>query len=280
MPFKINPFTGTLSPVVEDLAESNTRDILYIKGDEFTNGSIRLVLTAGESIGHIEERANGVWNDTGFRFHGNSVELGRDLDIGAGCSFIKTFNPTVNDANQSGLVPAIAYKTPTGSISGNAPIVDALVTTGIFTTAVSEIIATTIGFIFISDYSRLIDQIFHEVGSVGAVDECQYSVYVGTDNTGPLMNRINIPAGELIANTTLTVDFGYVLALRNTITHFIEIDCKQPFSLKTDISGKPLTTFSEGRFGTVGMVLENMIFDNNNDHILDNSLNPVYGNFF
>lgn len=264
-----------------DASVSNPNECIYITGDANTDGSIRICSTDTDPTAHIELRTSGVWNDTGFRFSASSIDLGREVTVGAACSFIKTFAPFFPDENQSALIPAVSYKDTTGSESVNAPIVGALVTTPIFTNAVSEVIANTIGFTFTSNYSRLIDKIIHEIGTVGpAGASCQYSVYIGTDNTGHLINQLNVPSGNLVANTTLTVDFDYVLSFRDTITFYLEISCNEPFSLKTDASGKPLTTFTEGRFGTVGIVTENMILDNNLDQILDNNLNPIYGNFF
>ena len=70
---------------VHDVSRSNPRDILYIRGNATTDGSIRLMFDVNDpppAEAHIEllkqDPISGefVWNDTGLRFDSSSVSLG------------------------------------------------------------------------------------------------------------------------------------------------------------------------------------------------------------
>ena len=59
----------------------NSTGNTYIKGDENTNNSIRLIDDNGTPV--FQKRINGVWNDSDLRVSGDSLHIGRDLSISA-----------------------------------------------------------------------------------------------------------------------------------------------------------------------------------------------------
>ena len=56
---------------------------LYIKGDEFTDGSQRLVPESPGINSEIELRTSGIWSPTGLNLAPETLSLGRDLSIGS-----------------------------------------------------------------------------------------------------------------------------------------------------------------------------------------------------
>lgn len=48
-------------PTNPDISVRNPRDTVYIKGDEFTDGSFRFIIDLDQDEVHIEERISGVW---------------------------------------------------------------------------------------------------------------------------------------------------------------------------------------------------------------------------
>lgn len=58
----------------------NPEDIIYLKGDEFTDGSVRMIITPGEGNPRLELRTAGVFNDVG-NFLTESLVLSNELDV-------------------------------------------------------------------------------------------------------------------------------------------------------------------------------------------------------
>ncbi len=65
-----------------DVSVSNPNDTLYIKGDEFTDGSHRIIYNAVDGFGNFETRVAGVWvlgpvtfSDDGWVIDGTSGEF-------------------------------------------------------------------------------------------------------------------------------------------------------------------------------------------------------------
>lgn len=263
----------------EYLSSRNTQGIVYIKGNDTTDGSIRIILTEGDAEAHIESRANGVWNATGFRFSAGSIELGRDLSLEAAGSFLETFNEAIPDEHQRALIPHIPFDN-TGTKFFHTPVLDTETTETIFSIAVSEVIGKTIGISFNSNHTRFIRETFHEVGTIAATAEVMYSVYIGIDNTGILVTRKMLPASALAANTTLNVSFPHRLGLGENISVFMELKSIADFSLKIDSGGNPLTLFIEQHFKVLGVVTENLYYDNDGNPMLNSNLDPYYSNQF
>ena len=277
--------TGTqLSSTISDFEAQlvnvkNSKDILYIKGDDTTDQSIRIKFDEGDSIAHIEKRADGVWNDTGFRFSAGSIELGRDLLVGSAASFIETFNEAIADGHQRALIPHIPFNT-TGTQQLHTPVLDNLRVDTVYGPAVSETTGTSAGISFFTNHARFVNIISHEVGNTGATTPIEYSVYSGTDSNGVLITRQNLPVSSFVANTTANITFPSDIGFNNATNFFIELKSDSLFSLKTDVSGNPLTKFTEQHLEILGIVTENLVYNNDLDHVLDNSLNPVYSNQF
>lgn len=259
-----------------DVTRRNKRDVLYIKGDETTDGSIRIIISPADDDAHIELRASGSWNDTSFRFSSGSVEIGRDLKLQAAADFLKTQNPSGFDTHDIALVPHIPF-TPNGTLSPHTPILDTLKTESFFTTPVSEIIATTISQVYTITFAQIINSIVYEAGSLSSSNEVEHSIYEGSDNTGVLISRKNLPASDFTANLPVLVEFDSDIGFsENHLNIFIEMVCVNSFSLKTDISGNIITEFETQALETRDLVYEDLVLGNDLSITFDNNLNFVF----
>lgn len=251
---------------------------IYLKGDDTTNDSIRLVFTEGDSVSHIELRTDGIWNDTGVRTAPKSLELGRDLFLSAGYSYIETASFSGASTEERTLVPHIEFHdSAEGSGAVHTPITKGLESFPIFTTPVSEVTSTTITQGFNIGFRRLIKNIQHEVGTTGATSEVTHSIYLGTDNTGFLISRFNTAPSEIVAESTWTLDFDYGLGIEANQPIFTEITSDTAFSLKTDTNGDLITTLNAQEMGELDMYTDNIVFNNSLDLVLTNDLNPIFG---
>lgn len=259
---------------------ANPLGCIYITGDADTDGSIRICSTVGDPISHIELRENGVFNDTSFRFSASgSVQIGRDLDLAATAGFLETGNPSQTIGHIRSLIPHIQFE-DAGTEHPHTPILDAEEIFDVFTGAVSEIVATVIGIDLGVSPGRVLEESIHEVGSVSSTQPVQVSFYLGTDNTGFLIDRRTLPANAMVTNTTLEIIYDNDLGFQAGQQVFMEFLSTANISLKTDSGGNALTKHEAHELDVLQLVTENLIWNNSLDHVLDNSLNPVYANQF
>lgn len=193
-------------PSTLDVTRRNPRNIVYLFGDEFTNGSRRLVFTTGETVIHLEERADDVWNDSGIRTSPKTLELGRDLFLSAGFTYIETASPSGTATEDRTLIPHIQFDDngTNGNFQPHSPVTNPLTNFPIFTTAASEETSTLIDQGFNIAFRRIIKTIVHQLGTTAGTAEVQHSIFLGTDNTGFLISQINVPPATFVANDALT----------------------------------------------------------------------------
>lgn len=52
---------GLSRPPGRDVTRRNTPEVIYLKGDEDTDGSRRIFITSPDSVPEFQERVSGVW---------------------------------------------------------------------------------------------------------------------------------------------------------------------------------------------------------------------------
>ncbi len=262
-----------------DVSVFNPNDIVYIKGNETTDGSIRLQFESPDSNSHLERRTSGVWNDTGIRIASSSLQIGRDMTLSAIAGFIETINPSAVVGHQRAILPHIQFDDATGTILNqlHVPIANKQETFVLFSTAVGEQTGTVIGQIISDSPGRILSTSVHEVGTTAATAQVTVKFFVGSDNTGVLVNSLNLPSSDLTAGATLTIDYDEDFGLDAGVTYFQEFSSTANFSLKTDSGGNVLTTHTGHQLDELQGVTENLMIDENLNFMFDLSLNPMYG---
>ncbi len=256
---------------VHDVSKSNPRDIVYIKGNETTDGSIRFrfITTvppdAPETEAHVELRATGVWNDTGLMFSAGSISLGRDLKVSAAGRFLETvdISSSISTPNKF-LIPHIEFANVGEIEHAKMPVTDTFKQFPIFTgTPDGQVTGTTIGQIFTGITNRILERSNHEVGTIGATAEIQISFFAGVNNAGILFNRFNIPASDMVANTPLNIVFAEDFGIERS-TIFQEFKSVNAISLKT-IGGNIITEQEGHPLGTEDILLDNQVLTKGSD---------------
>ena len=263
-------------------SEANQEGYIYIVGDEFTDGSIRLILTPGETIGHIEKRTNGVWNDDSLRTASSSLELGRDLIISATAGFISTDNPSETVGHQRTLLPHIEFDSQLGTVTpAHYPTLDSRKTFIVYDgPATGQKSGTLIGQIVVVAQRTVIQTSIHQVGSIGATDLIDVSLYKGTDNTGLLISRQNLPASAMPTDGTLNIVYDEDIAFDQGENIYHEWTSAAPISLKTNAAGDVLTTHLGNELDEVDAVLDELVITNDLCIVFDNSFNFIVNNRF
>lgn len=272
-------------PSGPNVAVANSRATVYFSdgtftADENTDESIRLFYDPSDGFLVVRKRASGVWNDSSFRSSSGSLMVGRDLKIEAAADFIKTNNPSGFDIHSTALIPHIPFS-DTGTGFPHTPITDVTADVVIFSTAVSEISGTTIGQTFTITSSQIIKLITYEVGTVGATSNIQHTIYRGTDNTGDILSRMNFPASDFPAETSVPIDFGSAFGFSDMHADiFVEFITDTSFTLKTDVSGDILITLNSQQLETRDLLYDDLIFTESLGLVLTSDLNPIYTNQF
>lgn len=91
----------------------NTPSVIYIAGDESTDGSIRIIPdTSFQTEAEFQLRSNGVWNDTGILIAASTVYLGRELQISGGGEWMLTKD---SGTDIRSLIPHVRFDAATGT---------------------------------------------------------------------------------------------------------------------------------------------------------------------
>ena len=265
-----------------DLTRNNPRDIIYVKGNDTLDGSIRITFDAGDDSAHIESRADGVWNDAGFRVSSSSVEIGRDMKMSAVGAFVETVNQSEMVGHLKSLIPHIQFdEDGTLTRPGRMPIVDALETFVIFAgPATGETVGTSIGQGFPSSNTRVLESVTHTTGSVAATSQVEVSYYKGTDNTGTLVNRFNIPSSTMPADTDFTITYDSDFGFRSGDDVFVEFVSDEDISLATNTDGDVITSQDGHALNQLDIMLDEFVLGNDLSIAFDNDLNVVVHNRF
>lgn len=276
-----------------DVTRGNKRSLLYVTTDptvDFENdpssenapdGSIRIVFTPGDPTAHIESKANGVWNDDGFRFASSSVLLGHDLSASAVGGYIETVNLSEIDKHLKSLVPHIQFDIRGTFGAAHMPILDVRETFLTFPgPPAGEIISTTIGQVFTAQPSRVLHSSTHQVGSISATAPIQVNYFKGTDNTGVLLNRINLGTNTMIANQPLVIIYDSDFGFENEADIFFEFTSTSNISLKTNGDGDIITVQDGHTLSELDILVDELILGNDLSITFDNELHLVAHNRF
>jgi len=268
---------------IHDVSRSNPRDILYIKGNETTPGSIRFHFITRtspdpqETFAHIELRDSGVWNDTGLIFSGGSISLGNDLKASAVGLFLSSFNESSDPiVGTRSLYPHINYDPLDGTQDNPTRIppktgfpVMPVLKPELFDVFpdpdTGEVVANTISIVFPPLSERVIFRSQHQSGNVLPTTEVQVTY---TDN-GVVINRFNVPASLFFAGQKFDLlfeDFGF--GGSNIIQTFTSTSL---FSLRTNAGGNFITLQDGYLQDTVDVILEEFVITNDLSLLFNNN---------
>lgn len=215
---------------------SNLASTVFIKGDTNTDGSTKFI-TDENGITTVQERTNGVWNDSDFRISGNSLYIGRDLRISAAGHIIMTKSLSDNERT----LVVHSHFNDNGSIEPEVPLL-ATKEVRIITQSdnTGEFTGSIFGYTVTPTSNQLISRIYIQTGSVPAGANIVVRAYVGTDNTGTLFFQKVIPSTSWLANSEIQIDIPGLLGYTTGKTIYGEYTSASPFSIKTNVAGTQL----------------------------------------
>lgn len=269
--------TETTRPSGVNVGVNNPGAIVYVKGNETTEESIRFILNPGDEEITLEQRLIGVWNPTKFRVSANTLFLDRQLSI----SSVGT-NLQINailDSTKS-LVPDVDFDDD-GSNTLKTPIVDNLIENfGIQTDFGTQIEGTSIFGPASVTISRIVKVLNIKTGTIAASADIIFRLTKGLTPGGEIVFSKTLPASQFSVSSDIEIDLtpGVGLLVGTDVSfNFIS---ENTFSMLGDSSGAPFSTIDIQLLDFHDVVVENLVLNNALDIVLNNNLDPVYSNNF
>ncbi|MEE8113953.1 MAG: hypothetical protein V3T23_06325 [Nitrososphaerales archaeon] len=241
----------TLGPAYGDgfAGFSNDEDFIYVKGNERTDGSLRLKPDLSVDNIEFQMRTTGVWNDTGIQIAASSVHMGRDLLLSGAGEFLQT----INLINQNpALIPHVPFSDLTGTLSPSAPILSPkVVRTGFSRVEADEITGTDLQEVLIVPFILITNKLYFKTGSIGATADITITIRRGEDTSGIVIWERAFPATLMsAANTEFSFDLGILMG--GTEGEFAHVQ----FQSENDISLATSATFEVLRAADIFLLQE------------------------
>ncbi len=223
-------FTKTTDVTIE-----NPENIVYIRGDETTDNSIRLVIGANDQT-QLQRRKNGVWNTTSLELDKNSLLLGPSVSIGSQGTSIKISSV---DGNRESIIldiPISDSGTQEPRTIRAMPRVNRVIAQPIFNV---ETVTQTSLFPIITAFQGYIFTAHFKIGSVAASESLTFTVTGGLVPGGPIFFQKEFPANDFPENTEIKlsglIDLGVFVGDEVLLTVTSDAD----FSFLGDIFQTP-----------------------------------------
>lgn len=182
---------------------ANANDIVYIVGNDVTDGSIRVILDALSGIATIENRADGVWNPGEFQLAQGSLHLGRDVRLSAaGHHLIIT---TVDEDTEKTLVLGQQFD-DTGTGFPESSIVSALEIRVIKQSDNSVSLTLTDHSSVISSSLALVEKMYIQTGSTAASSDVEFILSEGISPDDIVVFQQNFPSSTFPADSEVEID--------------------------------------------------------------------------
>jgi len=157
----------------------NDTQIIYLKGDEDTDGSLRMIPSVDQQEFHFQIRLEGVWADASIQISVGSIVMGLDLQIESAGGWIITSSHGTSGAVKR-IIPHTHFS-DNGSFGRHSAEVGKKVFRNIIQPVYDdEIIVTSTSTIIVPPVNAWISKVYVKIGSVAA-----------TENVMVTLRRIN-----------------------------------------------------------------------------------------
>lgn len=264
--------------VPPNVTESNPDGIIYLKGDEFTDESIRLMPDErNPKDAEIQHRSSGVWNTTGLSLGALSLLLGRAISLGAYSTWMQT---TTTDHGIASVIPNQAF-TDDGSDFPHVPRLHPLIVKFLLLPFDSdEFAGTFLSMTFPVPGDVLLSKFYFKTGSIGATEPVDFRIIAGLPGIAPspIIFEQTFPPEVFPANSDISFDLvGNAQALFDAVWTF-EAESDAPISLLGSI---PLGVWHfsvDGRFIIPEeLLVDNFTFNRDGNIMMTKSLDFVVG---
>lgn len=279
-PVTITDLVGTTGGRAS-VKQSNPDGFVYIKGCEFTDGSLRLLPDSTSENIEFQLRTDGVWNETGIQIAGATIHVGRDLDISAGGEYIQTLEAT---ANKNSLIPHVAFDDngtgfPHNPVLGKKVVRLLLQPDESFEVTGTDLQVTTDNPLTNPNTGAVLaSRLYMKTGSIGATAPVTI-VFRRGSSVGPVFFQQVLPVSLMgTPNTEFFINlFGF---LEGTPGQDISIQLfsNEIFSLKSNSSGVFFGGIDAFPLVEVDLLQDNLLLANDAGLIITNDASFAVGN--
>ena len=217
-----------------NVSSGNTNDVVYIKGDSSTDGSIRLIpdISNGTEM-EVQLRSNGVWNDTGIVIAASTVYLGRELQISGGGEYMLTKD---ENTDIKSLIPHVRFD----SVDGTdeivvVPRVGAIATDQIIQSDdTGEVSGSTIQFIGGSTALILANALLLRTGAA-ATGDVTLQLHRDSYTEGLFYSR-SYPQATFTADSDITLSTDGLVEFTANEVFYVTLTCTGTLTLKADVT--------------------------------------------
>lgn len=253
---------------------STPRGHLYVVGDEYTEGSLRLVPDVLDENVEMQRLTDGVWNDTGIQIAASTVHLGRDLQVSGAGEWIKTHEIS---GGYTALIPHSPFDDDVGTDPPHAPIVgEKAIRAFQQSDDAYEVIGTDISSILHNTTTTLRSRLYLKTGSVGATKPMTIMMHRGPAHEDLIFWMRTFPASLMSTpNTEFQIDLLGHLQGETNEEIGLHIMSAAPISVKANSSGVFYNAADLSPFGDEELIQDNLlltddagiIFTNNGDFV-------------
>ncbi len=223
-------------PGTVDVTKDNPPNVVYVKGNETTDGSVRysIVVNRGVNVTEIQKRIGGLWQPTSFKTGANSVLVGTLISLSAaGTNLI-----TTDDDGHTNFHVRSEVENGVATTLSNIINSFAFQERAVFRSdESSEFTGTTIEAQTIDNPVHLITQSFYfKTGATEATEPVRIQAWDGFGDTGLLIFDQTYSTLDFPSNTEIKLGLEGFLEFgigANTLTR---ISSGANFSLKTNAS--------------------------------------------
>lgn len=261
-----------------DVTRRNLTEVIYFKGDEFTDLSIRMIKGV-DNVVELQTRINGVWNVSKLEIGAGTLLLGQDLSLAAIGSHLQI--SSVAGSNRF-LSLDIEFD-DIGSLQPRTPVlgqrINRLVLQPIFTDENTTKLATRPTTI-LTNNAGFAYTIYLKTGSIAATTSIQLSITKGLTLGGSSFFEREYPASNFPSNTEIQLDLISGLGFIAGEEILITFSSDENFSLLGDASNKFFFAIDFQPRSQVDLLSNILTFSRELDVTLDRELNFVVGRTF
>ena len=260
----------------DNVSITNPVGTIYVKGSEFVDGSIRLVPDAAGVNVEMQQRADGVWNETGLQLNAETLHLGRELEISGSGGFLQTTNI---DSGLSSLLPRIPFDNTGTEAPVSRSLSNKLIRVVVQPDESTEVIGKSIVSLVTPQLNALATQVYLKTGSVGATAPVLHTLRKGGPSGLIIWQRLHPTSVFGTPNVEIAIDFvGMIELVLSELIH-ASFTSDNDFSMKQNAAQtNSWTAIDFFRRGKDILLTDNFVLGNDLAVAFNNELQLVHSN--
>ncbi|KKK75234.1 hypothetical protein LCGC14_2875740, partial [marine sediment metagenome] len=209
----------------------NPLNVVYLKGSETTDGSIRLIIDPSDERATLEIRQNEVWNFAELKLAQGSLLLGREASVSAASHHLVIKSPVIEEKHL--VVNQDFDDTGTKSPESTIAAAKQIRVIGQSDNSVEQSLNNHSSVLAVTNES-IVDKLYLKTGSVVASANIKVVLSHGIPPNDAVSFQFNIPASSFPANSEVIIDLSPGDGFNPNIQANLFVTSNNAFSLLYD----------------------------------------------